>query len=189
MKWKHFPRYWPFVRGSYRWIPHRKASDAELWCFLWSAPCINDRVNNREAGDLRRHCAHYDVIVMKMTWSDWVTGLISHPLRSETLNLLYKINYYSDFTCTLWRLNSPATRLSFQQLVPNDHMENNEAPHCWILLRGVHILITFVRGILDSSREGPVIREAFQWPGVIYENMSYVVKGKVTDRYQIGMTN
>ena len=20
------------------WIPHTKASDAELWCFLWSAP-------------------------------------------------------------------------------------------------------------------------------------------------------
>ena len=34
IKWKHFPRYWPFVRG----IPHTKASDAELWCFLWSTP-------------------------------------------------------------------------------------------------------------------------------------------------------
>ena len=30
IKWKHFLRYW--------WIPHAKASDAELWCFLWSAP-------------------------------------------------------------------------------------------------------------------------------------------------------
>ena len=39
-KWKHFPRYWPFVRGIHRsrWIPHTKASDAELWWFLWSAP-------------------------------------------------------------------------------------------------------------------------------------------------------
>ena len=23
---------------GYRWIPHAEASDAELWCFLWSAP-------------------------------------------------------------------------------------------------------------------------------------------------------
>ena len=37
---------------------------AELWCFRWSAPWINGWVNNREAGDLRRHRAHYDVIVM-----------------------------------------------------------------------------------------------------------------------------
>ena len=36
IKWKHFPRYWPFVRGIHRsrWIPRTKASDAELWCFL-----------------------------------------------------------------------------------------------------------------------------------------------------------
>ena len=39
IKWKHFPRNWPFVRGIHRsrWIPHTKASDAEHWCFLWSA--------------------------------------------------------------------------------------------------------------------------------------------------------
>ena len=34
IKWKHFPLYWPFVWGI---IPHTKASEAELWCFLWSA--------------------------------------------------------------------------------------------------------------------------------------------------------
>ena len=40
IKWNHIPRYWPFVRGIHRsrWIPRTKASDAELWCFLWSAP-------------------------------------------------------------------------------------------------------------------------------------------------------
>ena len=39
IKWKHFPRNWPFVRGIHRsrWIPHTKTSDAELWSFLWSA--------------------------------------------------------------------------------------------------------------------------------------------------------
>ena len=33
IKWKRFPRYWPFV-----WIPLTKANDAELWCFLPFAP-------------------------------------------------------------------------------------------------------------------------------------------------------
>ena len=39
IKWKHFPHYWPIVGGttSNRWIPLTKASDTELWCFLWSA--------------------------------------------------------------------------------------------------------------------------------------------------------
>ena len=32
IKWKHFPRYWPFVREftGPRWIPRTQASDAEL---------------------------------------------------------------------------------------------------------------------------------------------------------------
>ena len=65
-----------------RWIPHTKASDAELWCFLWSAPWINDSVNNREAGDLRRHRAHYDVIVtdgdkLHHHWFWWLLVAVS----------------------------------------------------------------------------------------------------------------
>ena len=39
IKWKHFPRYWPFVWGIHRLLvnsPHTKANNAELWCFLWS---------------------------------------------------------------------------------------------------------------------------------------------------------
>ena len=48
---------------GHRWIPLTKASDVELWCFLWSA-WINGWVNKREAGNLRRHRAHYGVTVM-----------------------------------------------------------------------------------------------------------------------------
>ena len=67
IKWKRFPRYWPFVRGIHRspvnsthkgqW---RRALIVSLICVL-----INGWGNNRDAGDLRRHRAHYDVIVMK----------------------------------------------------------------------------------------------------------------------------
>ena len=48
-----------------RWILRTKASDAELWCFHYlTCTRINSCVNNREAGGLRRHRAHYDVTVM-----------------------------------------------------------------------------------------------------------------------------
>ena len=49
---------------GHRWIPLTKASDAELWCFLWSCTWINAWVNNLETGYLRRHHAHCDIIVM-----------------------------------------------------------------------------------------------------------------------------
>ena len=48
---------------AHQWIHLKKASDAELWCFLRFAPWINGWVNNGEAGDLRCHRAQYDVIV------------------------------------------------------------------------------------------------------------------------------
>ena len=42
----------------HRLIPLTKASDAELWCFLWST---YGWANTRDASDLRHHRAHYDV--------------------------------------------------------------------------------------------------------------------------------
>ena len=59
---ENFPRYWPFT--GHRWSPRTKASDAELWCFLLISAWISVWVNNREAGDLRRHRTQNDVIVM-----------------------------------------------------------------------------------------------------------------------------
>ena len=49
------------LRGEFtgrRWIPHTKAGDAELWCFLWSAP---ELCKQWWFETLSRH---YDVIVM-----------------------------------------------------------------------------------------------------------------------------
>ena len=67
IKWKHFPRYWPFVRGIHRSpvnSPHKGQ-----WCGASMFPLIcawiNGWVKNRKAGDLRRNRAHYDVTVMR----------------------------------------------------------------------------------------------------------------------------
>ena len=46
-----------------RWIPRTKASGAALM-FSFICAWKNGSVNNREAGDLRRHRAHYDVIAV-----------------------------------------------------------------------------------------------------------------------------
>ena len=63
INWKHFPRYWPFVRGIHR-LP---VNSPNAW------------VNNDEAGDLKRHCTHYDVTVMpdhvfKGSFHKWLTN-------------------------------------------------------------------------------------------------------------------
>ena len=66
IKWKHFPRYWPFVRGIHRSPVNSPHKGQWRGALMFSLICtwINGWVNNREAGDLRRNRAHYDVIVM-----------------------------------------------------------------------------------------------------------------------------
>ena len=79
--WKHFPRYWPFVRGIHR--SPVISSHKDQWCgaLMFSMICawFNVWVNNRGAGDLRHNRTHYDVIVMNqheealwdlVVWSD-----------------------------------------------------------------------------------------------------------------------
>ena len=54
---KHFPRYWPFVRSPVN-SPHKGQWRGALMFPLMPCARINGWVNNREAGDLRRHRAH-----------------------------------------------------------------------------------------------------------------------------------
>ena len=98
IKWKYFPRYWPFVRGIHRSpvnSPHKGQWRGTLMFSLTYA-WIRGWVNHREAGDLRRHQAHYDLIVM-----------ISHP--SVNSNKIYcpesSIRVKIGKFCTVWPWN------------------------------------------------------------------------------------
>ena len=68
IKWIHFPRCWPFVRRIHQspvTSPHKGQRRGAL---MFSLICvwINGWVNRREAGDLRRCRAHYDVTLMRV---------------------------------------------------------------------------------------------------------------------------
>ena len=76
MKWKHFPRYWPFVRGIHR---------SPALTFYFICTWISDWVNNREAGDLRRHCAHYDV----SDWRKWLRELIKSCQTPDVTHIIW----------------------------------------------------------------------------------------------------
>ena len=91
IKWKHFPRYWPFVWGIHRSpvnSPHkghwRGALVFSLIC-LW----INGWVNNHEAGDLRRYRAHYDAIVMLLhiVYVRFRFGCITSSCQRDVIDL------------------------------------------------------------------------------------------------------
>ena len=72
IRWKHFPCYWPFVRGIH-WSPVNSPHKGQ-WrgALMYSFICTwtNGWANNRDASDLRCHHTHYDVTVMHHGWWD-----------------------------------------------------------------------------------------------------------------------
>ena len=66
IKWKHCPRYWPFVRENHQPpvdSPHKGQWHGAMKFYLIFA-LTNGWANHRDAGDLRRYRAH-DVTVMR----------------------------------------------------------------------------------------------------------------------------
>ena len=88
IKWKHFPRYWPFLRGIHRSSvnsPHKgQTRGALMFPFFcaWANGWTDDDV-------LGRHYIHYDVTVITLTeteaWkSNHECGMsLFIPVRSE----------------------------------------------------------------------------------------------------------
>ena len=81
IKWKHFPRYWPFVRGIHRSpvkYPHKGQWRGAL---MFSLICvwINGWVSNGETGDFRqllrplwRHCNPCFVLIWQWSISPYI---------------------------------------------------------------------------------------------------------------------
>ena len=69
---------------GHRWIPRPKASDADLLMFSLICTWINGWANNREAGDLRRHCVHYDVTAMRTNYFFTILPRLAVPQNNVT---------------------------------------------------------------------------------------------------------
>ena len=99
---------------------------------FWSAPWINSWVNNHEAGDLGRHRAHYDVIVMilvrfyrlicfshfELTRQNGISCIFCVSFRY--CHMSYVIKHAQEWL--LWSLSRIPQRLSVQS-----------RPFCWIV--------------------------------------------------------
>ena len=90
-------------------IPHKGQWRGALKSSLICAP-INGWVNNREAGDLKRHHAHYDVILMILQvlhTSVFVDLLITFVLRYTQPTFDHVWTYYVYLTLFVWHLYYP----------------------------------------------------------------------------------
>ena len=109
IKWKHFSRYWPFVRGIHRSPVNSTHKGQWRGALMFTLICarLNSWVNNREAGDLRRYRAHYDVIVMDMY--SLMHGVVTPTINHAAVNgLLLKTKRHNE-ACFLFLFSISAT--------------------------------------------------------------------------------
>ena len=86
IKWKHFPPYWPFVRGIHRWPMNSPHKGQWRGALIFSSLCarINGSENNGDAGDLRRHRTHYDVTAMQKNMVCSITTTMIFKRKTST---------------------------------------------------------------------------------------------------------
>ena len=180
IKWKRFPRYWPFVRGIHRSpvnSPHNGQWRGALMFALIYA-WINGWVNNRDVGHLRRHRAHYDVIVMFVVICLYFTDIWENDTTIATLTAITVTSWW-----TRCCLKSPTSWLFTQPFIQGQIKENTKAPRHWPVVRGIH------HWPVNSPHKGPVTRKMFPFddvilwrhPGVyfsIYGNFNHVYPWK-----------
>ena len=184
IKWKHFPRYWPFVGGIHRspvYSPHKGQWRGTL---MFSLICdwINGRINNREAGDIKRHQTHYDVIVMQYDnfqcskWRKYHQNDISVSVNgtrvryretdevkwfcvSKSLDTMGWITWIITVTpyWAQWRLKSSGVSVVYSSVCSGADQRKHQS--------------SFVREIhwwpADSPHKGPVMRKMFPFDDVI----------------------
>ena len=113
IKWKHFPRNRPFVRGIHRSPVNSPQKGQWRGALMFTFICarINGWVHTREAGDLRRYRPHYDVIVMSCFIVVRLRPVYAYILQhstSETLGESWRRRYmetfphYTPFTSGDW---------------------------------------------------------------------------------------
>ena len=99
IKWKHFPRYRPFLRGIHRWPVNSPLKSQWRGALMFSLICVwtNGWENNRDAGDWRRHRTHYDVIVTGRNRVRSVSSTRHSPDPFHYTNLIKQVAYWFFF--------------------------------------------------------------------------------------------
>ena len=103
IKWKHFPRHWPFVRGIHRSPVNSLHKGQWHGALMFSLICawIKGWVNNRVAGGLRRHRVHYDITVMTFDDDMHAIRLLTYGFCIESHLFLCRQHMYRFRTASI----------------------------------------------------------------------------------------
>ena len=137
IRWKHFPHYWPFVRGIHRLPVNSPHKGQWRGALMFSLVCVwmHGWVNTGEAGDLRRHRAHYGVTVMPCILGSRVVGggvIMIPPVTGE--ESWADMSYCAEAGRDLVLDSQYMLHLQFYSVLPLFYLRVYNSVHMFILL-------------------------------------------------------
>ena len=150
IKWKHFPRYWPFVWGIHRSpmnSPHKGQWGGALMFHLICA-WTNGWINNCDAGDLRRHRSHYDVTLMD------TESIIRTQVSVLSDGLVWTLKPLGTQWCVLSSVATDALVLK-HQTISNHSAEWIFIELDWFHVDVLHLLWTVLKNRTHNLKKNP----------------------------------
>ena len=141
---------------------------------------LNGWINKREAGDLRRHRAHYDVIVMGICLSIpvWISDdfVYLRICASQSVNNFISkhsaINamrymHYSDVIMGAIASQIASHTIVYSTVYSDADQRKHQSSASLAFVRGIH------RSPVNSPHKGPVARKTFPFDDVIMEEYEF----------------
>ena len=150
---------------------------------------INGWVNNREADDLRRYRAHYDVIVMSVSWKVWHVScrnmkkqmgwlfskleqakffrkiwiLISSVVCEVGARLMIRLLHYGDVIMDVIASQITSLTIVYSIVYSDADQRKHQSSASLAFVRGIH------RGPVNSPQKWPVTRKMFPFHDIIMQ--------------------
>ena len=155
-----FPAWLPLCAGNSPVTGESPAQRAVTGTLMFSLICarIYGWVNNFEAGDLRRHRAHYDVTVMRISNINHAKlwAVISRPCPYFSGGL-----HYDDVIMTAIASQISSLTIVYWIVYSGTDKRKHQSSASLAFVRGIH------RGPVNSPHKGPVTRKMFPFDDVI----------------------
>ena len=165
IKWKHFPRYWPFVRGIHRSMMNFHHKGQWRGALMVSLICarINGWVNNGEAlshcndeGDVKMLVVEFDILSRAIC--EWFYHHINISATSALSSFSDTVQQY--FTYLLWRSKRRTWPVKNPSCIHNFVLSANNMYFIWKSHRNfAHIVqnVTMILWITDYTYTGEIM--------------------------------
>ena len=167
IKWKHFLRYWPFVREIHWWFPSQRPATRTFDIFFDLR--LNKRLSEQSKRWLFETPSHYvlNSLAPGRCASDFKSTISEYILRTKFMSISGEIAlHYSNVIMSTISSQITGVAIVYSIVGSGADQRIHQSSASLVFVRGVH------RWLVNSPHKGPVTRKMFPFDDVIMQHDS-----------------